>query len=116
MRPRLAARSLYGHLLVQWSPFLPQMRQTSRLVFWLAKAASGSPDAAAFSASAFAFLPPDTRSRKISSTPTAVMPGSLSPGFRPALPPNFFQLRRSTTTLFTFLVTFWTRIFLVIFT
>merc|ERR1719504_523266 len=41
----IAARSLYGHFVVQWSPFLPQMRHTSKDVFPLeAIAASASPD------------------------------------------------------------------------
>ena len=46
-----AARSLYGHLLVQWSPFLPQMRHTSSEALLFAMAASGSES---FSISLFA--------------------------------------------------------------
>lgn len=40
--PLDAARSLYGHLLVQWSPFFPQILHTRSDVFAFAIAWSGS--------------------------------------------------------------------------
>ncbi|KAF5811776.1 hypothetical protein HanXRQr2_Chr04g0185371 [Helianthus annuus] len=45
------ARSLYGHLEVQWSPFLPHVLHTIRTAPPFDICASGSPDA--FDSSAF---------------------------------------------------------------
>mmetsp|Transcript_7815 Transcript_7815/g.33210 ORF Transcript_7815/g.33210 Transcript_7815/m.33210 type:complete len:250 (-) Transcript_7815:30-779(-) len=104
----IAARSLYGHFVVQWSPFLPQMRHTNNEVFpVLAIAASASPD---FSDSLLGVA--RARSRKISSMETAVM--DSSPGLYRCASPNLAHFLRANIAFVTFFVAVCTRVFFVV--
>merc|ERR1712025_28309 len=93
--PPAPAKSLYGHLLVQWSPFFPQMRHTSRDAL--------EPTRPSIPSAGLASILPEASSSFVarltdSSTMLSVLTMEIMSSSRtPTAPPKSFQSRRAST-------------------